>query len=554
MKAKKIISIIISLSIISALVTGCSTTSAQNEGSSVESVNVTSSSDMFTDRDMEVGYDENECIKINLSDNDSSCSDSNVKIDGNIITITKEGNYIITGELTEGQIIVETEKTEKVQLILDNANISNSSSAPIYVKESDKVFITTAEDSNNVLNVNGEFKNDSEENIDSCVFSKADLTLNGRGTLEINDNYGSGITSKDDLTLTSGTYKINALNHGLEGKDSVRIANGEYDIVSGKDGINSDNDEDESTGYVYIEDGSINISAEDDGIHSSSAFTFNGGNINISKSYEGIEGKTIDINGGTINLVASDDGLNATSGQSSSGGGEKNQQRMQGAPVQDMQKDAQNSEQEDAQIPQDDAMTKDDFKGDMMGKGGMFEAEEGVSIKITGGKTCINAKGDGIDSNGTFEVTGGETYVSGPSDNGNGALDYNGEATITGGILVAAGSSGMAQNFGENSSQGSMLVTTSSMQTGSIIVKDSSGNELINYTPDKEYNCAVLSMKDIVKGETYTVTLGSDTQEITMEDTIYSDKSNQAGTMGMGMRQKGDKMNNADMKAPTENS
>lgn len=526
MKAKKIIAVIISLSIMSAAITGCTGSSnASSNTDNVESVQVTASSDMFTSRDMEVGYDESECVKINLSDNASSCDDKNVNIDGNTIKITKEGKYILTGKLTDGQIIVETDKKEKVQLILDNAEISNSSSAPIYVKSSDKVFITTAEDSNNVLAVNGEFKEDSENKVDSAIFSKSDLTLNGRGTLQVNDNYGNGITSKDNLVLTSGSYNINASNHGLEGKDSIRIANGNYTIVSGNDAIHGDNDEDETLGYVYIENGNIDISAQDDGIHSSSAMTINGGNINISKSYEGIEGKTIDINGGEIKLTASDDGINAASGKNSSNEAlEKQPPQMGEKPEMD---------------PNADEMK--------IGKGGGpgLEAQEGVYIKITGGKIYLNASGDGIDSNGSLTVTGGETYVSGPSSNKDAALDYDGEAQITSGIFVAAGASGMAQNFGDSSTQCSMLVQSSSMQTGSVIVKDSSGKELLNYTPQNSYNSAVISMPDLTKKETYTVSLGDETQTITMDNLIYGNKANQPGKMGM--RQKGDKNPNMKM-------
>lgn len=141
-----------------------------------------------------------------------------------------------------------------------------------------------------------------------------------------------------------------------------------------------------------------------------------------------------------------------------------------------------------------------------------------------------------MDSNGSFIVTGGETYVSGPTNDGDGPLDYNGEATISGGIFFAAGSSGMAQNFGDASTQGSMLVSVSGSANNVITLKDSGGKELLSWTADKAFACVVISCPDIKQGETYTVTAGDTTQEVTMDSLIYGSAGMSGRPGGKGNR------------------
>lgn len=275
--------------------------------------------DMFTDRDLDVGYDESNAVKINLADDsttvtvgddtetDASKADetkaddsetdetkadesetnetenaaSGVYISGNIITITKEGTYVLSGALSEGQIVVDADSA-KVQLVLDNADITCASSAAIYVKNADKAFITLAEGSENILMNTAEYEAIDDNNIDAVIFSKDDLTLNGKGTLTINSEYGHGIVSKDDLKLVGGTYNITAKNHALSGKDSVRIADGTYNLTSGKDGIHSENADDDDKGFVYIASGDFTIESTGDGIDASYVVQIDDGDFDIT--------------------------------------------------------------------------------------------------------------------------------------------------------------------------------------------------------------------------------------------------------------------------------
>lgn len=257
-------------------------TESQTEAAEASNIDgILDSSDMFTNRDKEIGYDEESAIAINLSDGASTADSDSVVIDGDTITITEEGTYILSGSLTNGQIVVEAENA-KVQLVLDNADISCETSAAIYVKDADKVFITTTDGSTNTVCTSGEFEAIDDNNIDAAIFSKSDLTLNGAGSLEVTCPNGHGILSKDDLVITSGEYVVDAGKHALSGKDSVRIAGGIFDLTAGRDGIHSENTDEGEKGFVYIENGSFTITSDGDGIDASYVVEIVDGSFDIT--------------------------------------------------------------------------------------------------------------------------------------------------------------------------------------------------------------------------------------------------------------------------------
>lgn len=455
-------------------------------------------SDMFTDRDMDNSCDTDKAIKIALADNASECNSNIVNIDGNTITITDEGTFLLSGSLTNGQVIINAEKTDKLQIVLDGVAISCGNSAPIYVKKADKVFVTLAAGSENTLSVTGDYVAIDDNNIDAAIFSKDDITFNGKGSLIINASYGHGIVSKDDLVFTGGTYHITSADHGLSANDSIRIADGDFRIEAVEDGLHSDNDEDEDLGYIYIANGNFQIAVGDDGIHASSGIVINNGTIDITESYEGIEGHSIEINGGNISVVSSDDGLNAAggSGESDFAGGRIN-----------------------------------NFDG---GRMGAFDLDEDAYIYINGGTIYIDAEGDGIDSNGNMTVTGGEIYIAGPESNGDGALDYSGEGVIIGGTVVALGQNGMAMNFGNNSTQGSIMVTLSGQATGEVRLTDDAGNVLVSFSTYKKYNSVVISCPEIVQGATYHIEANGQTTDVEMTSLIYGSNGGMGGMMPGG--------------------
>ncbi|MBE5844336.1 MAG: carbohydrate-binding domain-containing protein [Butyrivibrio sp.] len=450
---------------------------------------------MFTDRDIDTGYDESQSAVITLNGDSAEGTGSGFSIDGTTITITEEGTYIFKGSLSDGQIVIEADDAAKIQIVLNGVDITNDDSACIWVKSADKVFVTLAAGSDNTLSDTGAeyVQTDDSSNVDGVIFSKDDITFNGSGTLTINASYANGIVGKDDVKFTSGTYNISATGNAIEGKDSVRIKDGTFNLNSGKekDGIHTSNEEDAGKGYIYIEGGDLSISAQDDGIHAATVLYIAGGNIDVTESYEGLEGDTIDILGGNIKLKASDDGLNASTSTS-----------------------------------------QDEFGFGNMG-GGM-EYDENAYIHIYGGELYVNADGDGIDSNGDLYVDGGYVVVDGPEQDMNGSLDTGGNAYIYGGTVIAVGSSGMVENFSSESGQYSVKYGfESTLEAGTqITIADSNGNELLSYTLTKSAVSIVYSSADIAEGD-YTITAGETSDTFTV-----SDKATSAGTesgFGPGM-------------------
>ena len=469
--------------------------------------------DMFTKRDLSGSYDESEAVKITLSGKTAACNSSNVQIEDGVVMIKAAGVYVLSGTLTDDTIVVDTGDDDKVQLVFDGVSITAADYAAIYAKNADKVFVTLAEGTENSLTVSGDYVQTDDNNVDAVIFAKCDLTLNGTGSLTVKDTTGHGIVSKDDLVVTGGTYTIDSQDHCLNGKDSVRIADGTFNLSCDEDGIHAGND-DQQDGYVYIEGGDINISVGDDAIHAEGLLIITGGDIDVSKSYEGVEGYKILVTGGNIDVISSDDGFNAAGGSSS--GSDDNKGGFGGGP----------------------------------GKGGVdMDADSDAYILITGGTININADGDGIDSNGGIGITGGSVCVLGPSDNGNGAMDYGICAAITGGEVVAVGGSGMAQGFGDESTQCSALVNFDEwVDAGeTITLTDSDGKEVLSYKVDKKFNSVVISTSDMKQGDTYTLTVGDQSSSFTLDDITYSEGSG-------GMQGPGGNSDNGGMQRPGGNS
>lgn len=519
----------------------------------------------FKNWQLETEYDENDAVNITLKDNDSKASSDKVNISENTITISESGVYVIAGKLTDGNIIVDNNEDENIRLILNGADIESSTTSPIYVKNCKNVIITLAEGKENNFKDNENYK--SDENADSnepnaVIFSKDDLIINGTGTLNIYANHNHGIQSKDDLTIISGNVNIESVGDSIVGKDSVVIKEGNINIMSQQHGIKSTNYL-QDKGYVYVgetdininakEDGinsvtctringgDINISAGDDGIHSDIAITVDSGNIVVKESYEGIESQYIVVNNGNIDVVSEDDGFNASSGvkndefvqndmkgeKSEVFSGDKNGEKPEGFPGDkngekpEVFSDDKNGEKPEG-FPDDKNREKteeipegmqgeipQDIPGKMHGgmAGGGFDADESCYLVINGGNVKVNAQGDGIDSNGYIEINGGKIYIDGPENKGNGALDYGISCKITGGILVAAGSIGMAEVPTEESTQNSVHVALSTSYEGGtkITIKDEIGKEIIEYIPAKKFQSIVFSTDELEEGKNYIV-------------------------------------------------
>jgi hypothetical protein len=505
-------------------------------------------------------------------------------VDGSSVNITSAGTYSISGTLNDGQIRVDTADEETVVLVLNGADIACSTSAPIYVSTAEKTVITLADGTeNSVTDGDSYVFEDGEDEPNAAVFSKDDLTINGNGSLAVNANYNHGIASKDDLRITGGSITVDAVNDGIKGRDSIGVKDGAIIIKAGGDGMQSNNDEDVEKGVISIDGGTFDITAGmdgiqaqtrltvtagdivivsgggssnsssgdnwgswgsqdngadsgsgdsakglkagvdvtitggtisidssddsihsndsltisggdillasgDDGIHSDSALEISGGNLTITKSYEGIESAVLTFRDGTIHIAASDDGINAAGGVDGSA--------MGGRPGQNA-----------------------------------FNASMDYHTTIDGGYIFIDANGDGIDSNGPIDMTGGTVLINGPTSNNNGALDYWGTFNLTGGFLVAVGSSGMAQAPSTSSTQYSVMQTFQAPQAaGTMIhIETEDGEGILTFVPTKAYQSVLLSSPELKSGSAYTVYSGGRSTGVA-NDGVYSGGTYTAGT------------------------
>lgn len=646
-KTKKRLAMLLALITVLSAASGCS----KNEGSSSESQsqNASATESMidtsFDAADLDVGYDESSSCTVLLNGDSAEISGSGAEFsDGNLI-ISAAGTYVLSGTISDGQIIVDVDKESDIKLVFNGINVSCSDNAALFINKADKVTITLESGSENTLSDGQEYSLDEDtSNVDGTIFCRSDLTLNGSGTLNITANYKHGIVCKDDLVIADGNYTVNSASGGIYGKDSIKINSGNFIVNAGTNGIKSSNTEDADKGYIYINGGTFDITAGtdgieaesvlsiengtfnivtgggsdnasmtsdgqpnndwgnwggrnnnmtppdgmtapgenagemtppdrqnteitaaantseeyftavssessdesssestsakavkagselnikggemtidssddsihcngnvnisggtlsaksgDDGVHADGELIITDGTINIEKSYEGLEGVNVTISGGDISVTASDDGLNA-------GGG------------------------------------SDTGSSDRPGMDG-FNTGSGTEclLTISGGTLKVNASGDGLDSNGNLIIEGGEIYVSGPTNGGNGAIDYgdNASAWITGGTIAAFGSVGMEEGFGENNStQYSVLYNLSSTVSGGTeaVITDSSGNIILSYTPEKDWQSIVFSSPDIKDGETYTISAGSISETVTI-DGICTSNSTSAGGFGGG--------------------
>lgn len=495
-------------------------------------------------------WDGASAVAITLNGDSISTDAAGVTVDGSTATITQAGAYLLSGKLTDGQIIVDTRDEAIVQLILNGADLASSSSAPIYIRNAEKAVILLAEGSTNTVSDASTYiyASAEEDEPNAAIFSTADLSIGGSGTLTVTGNSNDGIASKDGLVIASGTISVTAVDDCIRGKDYVVIEDGTIRVDAGGDGVKSDNEEDAARGYVSIAAGSVeihaggdaisaqsdviitggefnlttaggsassidetlsakaikgtvsvvidggsfninsaddalhsnggitvnngtfNIASGDDGLHADATLTLNGGTFIITESYEGLESAIIAINGGDFTIASSDDGINVAGGMDGSG--------MQGPG--------------------------------MRGGPDSFSANSSYFLYIRSGTIAVNAYGDGLDINGSVEMSGGTLLVSGPTEQNNGALDYDGTFTVTGGLIIAAGSSGMAQAPGTTSTQNSAAVFfTSTLPAGTLVhVENSSGEEIFTFEPAKNFQSIVFSSPLLTRGQTYAMYLG----------------------------------------------
>ena len=455
----------------------------------------------------DVTWDSSSEVTINLS---NPTAIDGVTVSDGVITITKAGNYKLIGTY-EGQIKVEAADSDMVRLVLKNATITNSTGAAINVVEADEVVIYTASGTTNTVSDGSSYADTASGSPDAAIYSKSDLTLAGEGTLKVEGKYEEGIHTSDGLVIASGTLEVNAANTGIKGKDYVDILDGTVTVTASQDGIKATNNTDDNRGWVRLSGGTVNISADDDGFKAERVLEISGGTLNITQANEGIEGQYINILDGTVNVTSSDDGINAsysttsTSTESASTSTMQTAQRNQAAQGNTGQGNAAQGGQPPA----------GGGAGGGMG-GGTFEVVD-ATINISGGTVTVNAKGDGIDSNGTATLSGGTVIVYGPFTGGNTSLDTNGDLLLNGATVTAANSGDMFEAPSTNSTSGYLKISNvSNLSAGTTVqVTDSSGNVVAHYkVTNSSTALIVVSSSKITKGESYTVYTTTDSVDV----------------------------------------
>ena len=507
--------------------TNAEETSAQSEAGTF------SSADMFTERDLAGTYEESGAVYVTLSDDGITGETDGVVIKGQTVTITAEGTYIFSGTLSEGQIVVDADNA-KVQIVFDNVYITCASSAAVYVKSAEKVFVTLAEGSQNTLRNTDEYVAIDDNNIDAVIFAKSDLTLNGTGSLTIISAEGHGIVSKDDLKITGGTYDITAAGHALSGKDSVRIADGTFILTAEKDGIHAENADDEEKGYIYIADGDFTITSDGDGMDASNIVQIEDGTLDITAgggAANSLKTHESDMPGGGMSQnierpdgesmpqdTTTDESGTSTKGIKAGGG-----MYLNGGTYQiDSADDSIHSNANitiadgtytlatgDDGVHADDALT---VNGGTITVTESYEGLEGLTVTINDGTIDITARDDGINTAGGTDQSGFGTFgdhfkgmdsaddeTEETTDNemwmelnggyihilaGGDGVDSNGDLTINGGEIYIDGPSdngNSAIDYGDRSSayvNGGTLVAigSSGMAEG---MSDSSKQEVL---------------------------------------------------------------------------
>lgn len=420
------------------------------------------------------------------------------------------------------------------------------------------------------------------------IKGKNSVTVSG-GTVTVTSGK-DGITSdeteneeKGFVTIEDGEIIITSVGDGVSAETTLTVTDGVISIISGSGSANAQQKTDNMRDWwdfdnsasddnsasckglkagkaMMISGGSITIDAQDDALHTNGDMTISGGEcilstgddgahaalsltvldgkITVLTSYEGLEANQITLAGGDLDITATDDGINANGGSNGFsggfGGGFGGGRGGMGGSFGGRRNDT-NNQSGDMTPPDNNNMTLPDNSN--MQTPSDDTTDKQPVLLITGGKITVNADGDGLDSNGNLRVEGGDITVNGPSNGGNGALDIGtengGAGVIAGGTLIALGASSMAENFGSTSTQCAFLVTMNSFGAGeTITITDSQGNVLYTGVTVKSANSVVFSSADLVVGETYTVTIGSNSATVTQSSTVVGNSNGFGGGFG----------------------
>ncbi|SEM55795.1 carbohydrate-binding domain-containing protein [Paenibacillus sp. OV219] len=453
----------------------------------------------FDENDALTGWSADSSTAIAFSGASASVSGSGASADRGVVTIKEAGTYVVNGAVSAGQLVVEAPEDAVVHLVLNGTQITNNNGPAIYVKEAEKTIVTLQDGTDNQVVDGATYVDTSEEAPTATIYSKGDLTFNGKGKLSVQGSAKDGITSKDDLKIMSGTFEVKSADDGIVGRDLLAVKDGSMiTVAAGGDGMKTTNDaDDKDKGYVAIAGGTFNIKSAKDSIQAASSIligegTFElvagGGSAASTKVHEDDRmrggfgqmqsGKDKDAKVATgVSVKASaDSGANvksdtdsATAAAETEASGAKaikaavNVAIAGGSFKIDAADDAVHSNDNvvlaggDYQIASgDDGLHADgvtSIAGGTVNITKSYEGIEGADITISGGDTHVTASDDGVNvgggndssgggggdmfsaTDGMLTISGGYLYVDAAGD----GLDSNGSAVMTGGTAVVNG-------------------------------------------------------------------------------------------------------------------
>lgn len=498
-------------------------------------------------------WDDALVIDIVLNGGSITTSSPDVVINGTTATITAAATYRISGTLTNGQIVVDTDDEATVKLLLDGVDITSESSSPLAIMNAEKAVVIVVEGTENYLTdaQTYVYADADEDEPDAALFSDDDLTIYGAGTLTVNGNYNEAIKGKDGLIIKDANITVTSVDDGIQGKDYLIIDGGTYHITTAGDGLKSDNDEDASLGFIQIDEGNFTIISGADAIQAETYLMVYGGEYELNagggnsailndddsakglKAGSGIivaEGTSFEIDtaddgvhsdnrvaiyGGTFTIATGDDGIHSDGTLDINGGAITISESYEGIEGANITINA----GEIWLVSSDDGINAAGDTGDF-------------SLDINGGYIFVNASGDGIDSNGNVTMTHGAVIINGPTGRGNGSLDYDGTFDISGGFLLAVGGRDMLQAPSSGSQQNSLKVSFSSSSEAASLVhlQNTDGSSLFSFAPAKSYQSVVFSSPELITGESYNLYLGGSSTG-TPVNGLYEDGTYTSGTL-----------------------
>ena len=450
----------------------------------------------------------------NSSDFEIATEDGTVTLSGSTYTITSGGTYVVTGTLSDGQIIIDAGEEDEVELDLSGASITCSYDSPIFAKNAGELKIKAVEGTVNVVSDTRTANVSEAETAGSAaIYAECDLNLAGKGTLAVTAGYNNGIHSKDDLKIKNLTLTVTAPNNALKVNDSVTIESGSVTVIStAGDGIKTVNSDVSSKGNqrgsVTVSGGTVNIYSAGDGIdaaydviisgdaaivintHSCSSYTLSSAkktaaSSGVTKSAESSKGIKADnqvvISGGSVTIRCMDDGIHANGGVALENGSKSTGNiSISGGLV--------SIECADDGIHADGTILIEGGYVDVVnshegleghcitvndGEIHVYATDDGLNatsssgsrsadgvITVNGGLMIVEVGGrdvDGVDSNGNYVQTGGIVIVSNPNADSSGntsAVDVDSSVSVTGGIIVALGTVPSGGNMGGGNMRG----------------------------------------------------------------------------------------------------